>query len=177
MPANRPNPNPPSDAAADRRARPHKNACDLLDADHLAVKHLFVDYARLAIGDPEGSGPRRADLAARICDGLTVHAQIEEELFYPALRAARPDAAPLLDEAAAEHQRIEELVDRVRAARVADDALDALVAELAGAVEQHVKEERDQLFPKARSAPSLDLAALGARLRERQQALEGRGPA
>ena len=145
-----------------------KDACDLLDADHVAVKHLFVDYARLAVaGDPGGE---RQALAKKICDELTVHAQIEEEIFYPALRQL-PGADELLDEAQAEHQEAKELIARIEGLATADAEMDDLVSKLAGAVEHHVKEERTQLFPKARSS-SLDLDALGQQLKERQQQLE-----
>jgi iron-sulfur cluster repair protein YtfE (RIC family) len=150
-----------------------KDACDLLDADHIAVKHLFVDYARLANGSP-GTGPDadKLSLARRICNALTVHATIEEEIFYPALRQAT-DAGPFLDEAQAEHGQAKDLIAQIEAVASADAALDDLVARLAGAIEHHVKEERDHLFPKARSAPGLDLVALAAQLQERQQELEG----
>jgi iron-sulfur cluster repair protein YtfE (RIC family) len=148
-----------------------KDACDLLDADHIAVKHLFVDYARLAKGSPPG-GPDgdRLSLARKICNELTVHATIEEEIFYPALRHAT-DAGALVDEAQAEHQEAKELIAQIEAATSADDALDTLVDHLAGAIEHHVKEERDCLFPKAR-ASGLDLMAIAAQLKERQQELE-----
>ena len=62
---------------------------------------------------------------------------------------------------------------RIEAMRKADDAMDAIVAALAGAIEHHVKEERDVLFPKAKAAANLDLDALGSQLRERQQDQEG----
>ncbi|GAB3661221.1 hemerythrin domain-containing protein [Ramlibacter alkalitolerans] len=147
-----------------------KDACDLLDADHIAVKHLFVEYARLAMAAPAAVAERQP-IAARICAELTVHAQIEEEIFYPALREAI--ASPgLLDRAEAEHQQAKELIAQIQAAKRATPALDDLVSELARAVELHVKEERDDLFPKARSTPGLDLEALGARLQERQQELQ-----
>jgi len=147
-----------------------KDACQLLDADHIAVKHLFVEYARLAnAGDPGG---QRGAIAAAICRELTVHAQIEEEIFYPALRDAI-DESELLDEAQAEHQEARQLIAQIEAMRKADDAMDAIVAALAGAIEHHVKEERDALFPKAKAAANLDLDALGSQLRERQQDLEG----
>jgi iron-sulfur cluster repair protein YtfE (RIC family) len=148
-----------------------KDACELLDADHIAVKHLFVEYARLAMAAPEVLAQRQP-LAARICAELTVHAQIEEEIFYPALRE-KTDAAGLLDEAQAEHQQAKQLIAQIQATRPGNPALDDLVAELARAVEHHVKEERDHLFPKARAAAGLDLEALGARLAERQQELQG----
>jgi iron-sulfur cluster repair protein YtfE (RIC family) len=149
-----------------------KDACELLDADHLAVKHLFVEYARLAYAPPGPASGGRAAIAGRICDELTIHAQIEEEIFYPALRRAVPDATDVVAEAEQEHQEAKPLIARIRdAGGAADAATDQLVADLARAVEDHVKEERDELFPKARSAPGLDLAALGAQLKERQQQL------
>jgi hypothetical protein len=150
-----------------------KDACDLLDADHIAVKHLFVDYARLANGSPPG-GPDgdKLSLARKICNELTVHAAIEEDIFYPALRQAT-DAGAFLDEAEAEHQEAKELIAQIEAMTSATPALDDLVATLAGAIEQHVKEEREHLFTKARSAPGLDLFAIAAQLKERQQELEG----
>jgi iron-sulfur cluster repair protein YtfE (RIC family) len=150
-----------------------KDACQLLDADHLAVKHLFVEYARLAYAPDAAAGGDRTAIAAKICDEIEVHAQIEEEIFYPALRRAAPDAADVVGEAEAEHREAKALVARIRGARgTADAGLDQLVADLARAIEDHVKEERVELFPKARSAPGLDLAALGTQLKERQQQLK-----
>ena len=149
-----------------------KDACALLDADHIAVKHLFVEYARLAIlPAAEASQTRRTELALMICDELSVHAQIEEELFYPALRKALPADADLVDEATAEHREARELIADIRQLDQANAAMDTLVAELNVAIEHHVKEEREQLFPKARAAPALDLPALGEQLRERQESL------
>jgi iron-sulfur cluster repair protein YtfE (RIC family) len=147
-----------------------KDACDLLDADHIAVKHLFVEYARLAMADP-GSATERQALAQQICSELTVHAQIEEEIFYPALRRAT-GADALLDEAEAEHQEAKALIARIQELGEADAAMDELVSQLARAIEHHVKEERDKLFPKARSTPTLDLDALGAQLKDRQSELQ-----
>jgi len=149
-----------------------KDACELLDADHIAVQHLFVEYARQATAAPADPGDRPA-LAEKICQELTVHAQIEEEIFYPALR--RAIAMPqLLDEAQAEHQQAKDLIARIQAhGSRADPALDDLVSELARVIDHHVKEERDTLFPKARANPALDLQALGAQLKERQDELMG----
>jgi hemerythrin superfamily protein len=86
-----------------------KDACELLDADHIAVKHLFVEYARLAM---EAAGGRHA-IAMKICDELTVHAQIEEEIFYPALREAIGETG-LLGEAQAEHQEAKEMIAKIQ---------------------------------------------------------------
>lgn len=160
------------------------DACELLDADHIAVKHLFVEYARLAFaGTGTGATAKNAKqasaskadarpaLARKICNELTVHAQIEEEIFYPALREVI-DAPELLDEAQAEHQQAKELIAQIRSMKQSGPDMDERVSQLARAVELHVKEERDHLFPKAQSAENLDLDELGARLKERQQQLE-----
>ncbi|MES2994336.1 MAG: hemerythrin domain-containing protein [Pseudomonadota bacterium] len=150
-----------------------KDACQLLDADHIAVKHLFVNYARLAAStDEAATRSQRTALARMICDEISVHAQIEEEIFYPALREALGKDADLVDEATAEHQEAKQLIADIRAMGEADAAMDTLVAELNVAIEHHVKEERDELFPKAKAAPELDLQALGEQLRERQQDLQ-----
>jgi len=157
-----------------------KDACELLDADHVAVKHLFVEYARQAHAGAAGIGvgaqaaaairDNRLELARKICDELSVHAAIEEEIFYPALRGAI-DEPEMLDEAEAEHQEAKDLIARIEAATEADTMLDELVAWLARAIEHHVKEERDHLFPKARSS-GLDLEAMGTQLKQRQQELQ-----
>jgi iron-sulfur cluster repair protein YtfE (RIC family) len=149
-----------------------KNACDLLDADHLAVKHLFVEYARLAYS-LSASGEDRVAIARKICGELTVHAQIEEEIFYPALEKAVPEAADVVAEGRSEHQDAKDLIARIEGMQGLDQELDDTVAELARRVEHHVKEERDELFPKARAAKGLDLDMLGEQMRQRQQALMG----
>lgn len=146
-----------------------KDACDLLDADHVAVKHLFVEYARLAMSaDADGS---REAFARKICSELTVHAQIEEEIFYPALRDVI-DEPGLLDHAKEEHQEAKDLIARIEGLPGAGTEMDQAVTKLTQVIEHHVKEERDKLFPKARSS-GLDLDALGEQLLQRQQELEG----
>ena len=158
-----------------------KDACELLDADHVAVKHLFVEYARQAHAGSAGTGvgaqaaaaipDERLALARKICDELSVHAAIEEEIFYPALRGAI-DEPEMLDDAEAEHQEAKDLIARIEAITEADATLDELVAWLARAVEHHVKDERDHLFPKARTS-GLDLEAMGTQLKQRQEELQG----
>ncbi len=152
-----------------------KDACEFLDADHIAVKHLFVDYARLAVL-PQAAADKTADqrtaLAMKICDELTVHAQIEEEIFYPVLREALPDAGALLDKALAEHQQAKQLIADIRSIGKANPAMDTLVAELNVAIENHVKDERDMLFSKAMASPAVDLLALADEMFDRQQELE-----
>ena len=147
-----------------------KNSCELLDADHLSVKHLFVEYARLAYA-PEPEGKNRAGIAHQICDELTIHMKIEEAIFYPALQNELSDAAELLEDGISEHQEAKKLVAKIQDLRQADEEMDEMMACLANLIEHHVKEERDKLFPKARACPTLDLVALGKQLQKRQQDL------
>ncbi len=150
-------------------SRSGKDACDLLDADHRAVKKLFKEYEELAGSRARGVAQKKLVLARRICLELTVHAQIEDELFYPALRAAIKEGS-LIDEASVEHGAMKELVAQIQQAE--DDPLnDARVRVLGEYVDHHVKEERTELFAKARAARKLDLIALREQLEERKQAL------
>ena len=143
------------------------NACELLDADHIAVKHLFVAYAQLATGPAApGNADERRALALKICAELKQHTQLEETLFYPEVRKAVPEANALLDEAEQEHDEAKGLIAKIEGMGEADAALDDTVAELARAIEHHVKEERDELFPMVKGAGTLDLDALGQQMRD-----------
>jgi len=103
---------------------------------------------------------------------LTVHATIEEEIFYPAIRNLDDETRDLVSEAAVEHQSLKDIVGRLEAAPPSDPLYDAGVKVLAEYVKHHVKEEENELFPKVRSS-EIDLDALGERLMERKQELEG----
>ncbi len=148
-----------------------KDACDLLDADHRAVKKLFKEYEEIAGSRARGAPQRRLELARRICRELTVHAQVEEEVFYPRLRAVIREGA-MIDEAEVEHQTMRDLIDQLEAMGTADDGFDARVKVLGEYVDHHVKEERNDLFIKARAARRLDLVALRDEIAARKQALE-----
>ena len=146
-----------------------QDACDLLDADHIAVKHLFVDYARLATARPDGADAREA-IARQICTELTVHAQIEEEIFYPALREVLKDT-DMLAEAEVEHASAKDLIAQIEAMGEADEMFDAKVKVLGEYIDHHVKEERNEIFPKARAARKLDLVAMRDELEARKEEL------
>ncbi len=150
--------------------RSGKDACDLLDADHRAVKKMFKEYEELTGSRARSAAQRKLELAHRICQELTVHAQIEEEIFYPAVRAAIKDT-DLLDEAEVEHQTLRSLVAQIQRASEADDMIDAKVKVLGEYVEHHVKEERGEIFARARSARKLDLVAMRERLEQRKEDL------
>jgi hemerythrin superfamily protein len=150
--------------------RTEKDACDLLDADHKAVKKMFKEYEELTESRARSATQKKKDLAMQICQELTVHAQIEEEIFYPALRQAIKDT-DLLDEAEVEHQSAKDLIAQLQAAAEPDDMFDAKVKVLGEYIDHHVKEERGEIFPKARAARKLDLVAMREELEARKEEL------
>lgn len=152
--------------------RSEKDACDLLDADHKAVKKLFKAYEELMKSRGRTVAQKKMDLAHQICDELTVHARIEEEIFYPALRAALKDT-DMLAEAEVEHASAKDLIAQIEGAGAADEMFDAKVTVLGEYIDHHVKEERNEMFPKARSARKLDLVALRDQLQARKEELMG----
>ena len=143
------------------------DAVKLLMADHREVKALFARYKKLVTA--QGSATERQTLAETICDMLTVHASIEEEIFYPAARAAMPDDA-LLDEAEVEHASAKDLIAQIKAMSPEDKLYDAKVTVLREYIDHHVQEEEGELFPKATKA-GLDLDEIGAELRARKEEL------
>ena len=146
----------------------YEDAVDLLDGDHKLVQKLFIQYQTFCeFGAPAAD---RQLLAERICAALVVHTQIEEEIFYPAVREATGDNA-LLDHAKQEHQEAKDLIARIRGMGAADEGYDDCVKQLADAVMTHVMEEREQVFLAARYAP-LDLRGLAVTLYERKQELK-----
>src|SRR5829696_2967626 len=94
-------------------SRAGKDACDLLDADHKAVKKMFKEFEELTESRARGAAQKKLDLAKQICMELTVHAQIEEEIFYPALRNALKET-DLLAEAEVEHQTAKDLIAQIQ---------------------------------------------------------------
>jgi hemerythrin superfamily protein len=143
------------------------DAIDLLDADHVAVKKLFTAYKKLCDGD--GSPEQKQELADQICQELTVHATIEEEIFYPQVRDAIDDD-DLLDEAEVEHSTAKDLIAQISGMDPEDDKYDAKVTVLGEYIDHHVGEEREQMFVKARKT-KLDLVAMAQELAARKAEL------
>ena len=150
--------------------RAAKDACDLLDADHKKVQKMFKDYEELSGSRARTAAQKKMDLARQICMELTVHTQIEEEIFYPACREAIKDT-DLLDEATVEHQSAKELIAQIEQGDASDEMFDAKVKVLGEYVNHHIKEEKNELFPKARAARKLDLVAMRDEMEARKEEL------
>ena len=150
-------------AASDKTNSAPKDAIALLKADHEAVSQLFAEYEKTRL-----SSNKKA-LVAEICTALSVHTQIEEEIFYPAFKAALKDKL-LVPEATVEHTGVKDLIAQLEGIEPDGEMYDAKVKVLSEYVKHHVKEEQNEMFPKAK-ASSLDMLDLGARMAARKDEL------
>ena len=100
---------------------------------------------------------------------LTVHAQIEEEIFYPQAREATKDN-DLIDEAAVEHATVKRLIGEIEAMEIGEELYDAKIRVLGEMVKHHIKEEEEELFPELESA-KMDIDVVGKVLAERKEEL------
>lgn len=140
------------------------DAIALLTADHKKVKGLFNRFDEL-MGQADVDD-EKAELVKQVCDELKIHAQVEEEIFYPAVHAAIDDD-DLMDEADVEHAEARELIAQLEAMHPGDDLYDAKVVVLGEQIAHHIKEEEDDMFPQAKRA-KLDTAVLGEQMLERK---------
>ncbi len=142
-----------------------QDAIALLKADHRTVEDLFEKFE-----SAKGDGAKQK-IAQQICLELTVHAQIEEEIFYPACEGEIEE--DLLKEAYVEHDGAKVLIAEIEAGGPDDDYYDAKVKVLSEQIEHHVEEEEKRMegmFAQARHA-GLDMDALGEQLRARKDEL------
>lgn len=150
------------------RNRAPKDAIALLKADHKEVKTMVQRF------NSSRSDSKKAQLAQQICAALEVHAEIEEELFYPPAREALKKNGDLIDEAEVEHTSVKELIAKIKGGSPSDDLWEAQVKVLGEYVNHHVKEEEGEIFPKVKKT-RLDLQALGEQLAERKAELQNGG--
>jgi len=146
---------------------PAQDAVSLLSADHAEVKQMFETYRQLV--DENADDEQRGELARKICSMLTVHAEIEEEIFYPAMRDSVDDELTL-DEAEVEHASAKELIEQLEGMDPDDALYDAKVIVLGEYVDHHVQEEENEIFPQAEKS-GIDLDDLGAELASRKREL------
>ena len=147
-----------------------QDALAKLKSDHGAVKEMFDQYEKTK--DTMSSEGKSA-LVDKIIGELVVHTQIEEEIFYPAVRAiGDEDLDELLDEAEVEHGGAKELIAQLEDESPDEPLYDAKVTVLGEYIKHHAGEEEDEMFPKVRKAKELDLDELGDQMRERADLLK-----
>ena len=143
----------------------NNDAIELLKADHEKVKDLFEKFEALS----DRSKVNKKKIADQICLELTVHTQVEEEIFYPAIREPLKDD-DMMDEALVEHASAKDLIAQISEMDPGDELYDAKVKVLSEQIEHHVEEEEGEMFPKVRKA-KVDLAALGEQMAARKEEL------
>jgi hemerythrin superfamily protein len=143
-----------------------QDAIAMLTADHKKVKKLFAEFDKLK---DSGSDEDKASIVDQICNELKIHTELEEEIFYPAVRKAIDDG-DLMDEALVEHAGAKDLIAQLEDANPEDELYDAKVTVLGEQIEHHVKEEEGDMFPQAKKA-KVDTEALGAAMAKRKIAL------
>jgi len=152
--------------STDRSTDAPRDAIALLKQDHRTVSQLFDEFEK---ADEE----EQSAIAQRVCQLLTVHAQIEEELLYPAAKECfegDEENEDLVNEAEVEHGSAKELIAKIEGMSSGDDHFTATVTVLGEYIKHHVKEEENELFPQLKKS-ELDLKELGGRLADRKFAL------
>lgn len=142
-----------------------QDALHLLAEDHKKVIEMFDEFEQMKTkGDTDDEAKQL--LVETACAELTIHAQVEEEVFYPAARDAIEDM-DLLDEAEVEHASARQLITELAAMQPDDDLYDAKFTVLGEYVKHHIHEEEKQLFPKLKKS-DMDLDELGEEIRQRK---------
>ena len=142
------------------------DAIALLKADHRKVEHLFAQYKKAK------AASRKKELACQICLELSIHAKVEEDVFYPGCREDGVDE-DLMDEAYVEHDGAKVLIAEINVGSPEDKYYDAKVKVLSEMIKHHVKEEEKKqgnMFSKAKKA-GVDTKALGKQMAKEKKTL------
>jgi len=146
-----------------------RSAIEMLKQDHKRVQKLLKDLEKVARDDDEGI----RELVETACLELQIHSMLEEEIFYPAVRARaeNQEQEDLLNEAEVEHEMADELIAKLHAVEPDDPMYCAYFTVLGEYVKHHVKEEEQGLFPKVEAMKGLDLNQLGEDMMLRREEL------
>ena len=134
---------------------------DMIRMDHTHVFAVFHRFKNTT------SSARKSALVRNACLALEVHAQLEEEIFYPALRQAA-GADPVLDKSGPEHNEVRNLIQRLRTLQPEDSEYDRTFHMLMRAVMHHVADEESVLLPEAERTMASQLSELGAQMTRRR---------
>ena len=146
------------------------DAVNFLKDDHKRVNALFDEFEKIKDGRASKEKQR---IVTEACNELRIHTQLEEEIFYPALRKAI-DEDDMMNEAVVEHQTAKDLIARLERMTPDNDMYVGTFTVLSEYIKHHVKEEEDEMFPLARKS-DVDLDALGDKMQKRKFALQERG--
>ncbi|MFO1431710.1 MAG: hemerythrin domain-containing protein [Candidatus Competibacteraceae bacterium] len=141
-----------------------QDAISILKKDHGRVQKIFQDF------DKAQDQKTKQKLVETACNELAIHSQIEEELFYPAVRQALGDSK-LVEEASVEHESASQLINKLQEMQPGQEKYEAVFTVLGEYVNHHITEEEDEMFPKIKKS-NLDLEALGQQIMERKEQLK-----
>lgn len=141
----------------------HKDAIELLKADHDKVREAFEEYEQLENNDYTS----KQTLIDKICSDITQHAIVEEELFYPAVSKGSEEAREIIYRALNDHTSVKDLIAEIQDLSPKDDKFDLKVQELYEQIELHVYEEESEIFPLADDL-EIDLIVLGHYMADRK---------
>ena len=151
-----------------KRKTASPEALQMLMEDHRKVQKLFKTFEKMH-EDDEGDDETQREIVEQACMELTIHAQLEEECFYPAVREAL-DEADLVDEALVEHASAKELIAKLQDMQPGDPLYAASFIVLGEYVNHHIKEEEKEMFAQINKR-KLDLDALAVEMQQRKQEL------
>lgn len=140
------------------------SAITMLMEDHQKVRKLFKQFEKL-----NGDETEKRSIVEKACQDLTVHAQLEEELFYPALRDALEESE-LIDEAEVEHQVAKQLIQQIQQTGPDDPQYSAKFIVLSEYVNHHIEEEESEIFKEAKKS-DIDFEQLAQDMEQRKQEL------
>jgi hemerythrin superfamily protein len=139
------------------------DAVQLLEDDHKTVEDLFGRYEEAG----EEAYKEKRHLVDRVIKELSIHATIEEEIFYPATREARGETEQMIAEAYHEHAKAKRTLADLERMEAEDPRFDQTVRSLIADVRHHVEEEEGEMFPQVQQLLSKEeLDSLGEQMRE-----------
>ncbi|HEU4459099.1 MAG TPA: hemerythrin domain-containing protein [Methylibium sp.] len=142
-------------------------AIAMLKEDHKRVKKAFKEFEKLE--DSEDQQVRQA-LVERTCAELTIHAMLEEEIFYPAARNGVKEE-DLIEEAEVEHASAKQLIEQLKQMEPDDPKYAATFTVLGEYVEHHVKEEENEMFPQVSKSKEIEWESICEQMTARRTEL------
>ena len=142
------------------------NAVQMIRQDHKKVQGLFKKF------DQAKKNAAKKGIADQVIQELEVHAKLEEEIFYPAIRKELGEEE-MLDEAKKEHQQAKDIMRELKTMNGGeDDELEEKFSELVECIQHHVEEEEGEMLPKVEES-EMDLADYGEQMSKRKKELTG----
>jgi len=148
------------------------NAIELIKSDHRRVEQLHQRYQ-----SADGQTQQKQSIIQEICHELTLHAKLEEDIFYPAVeRRLGGDGATLVREALKEHNEMKHAISKLQSRTLAGPECDRVFQEMMKEVQHHVKEEENEMLPKAQQQLGTEMDRLGMQMQQRKQELRNTEP-